>query len=141
MSDKILPPGATWITPYIVVSNVDDMIKFYEKAFAFKTTEKSPGEDGSTWHAELKYQNQMLMMGKAGAYGGTIYPPTKTGSESPINLYLYCQDVDNFYRNATQHGAISLAAPEDMFWGDRMCRLKDPDGYIWCFATFSGQRK
>ena len=23
-----------------------------------------------------------------------------------------------------------------MFWGDRMCSLRDPEGYLWSFATF-----
>jgi PhnB protein len=25
--------------------------------------------------------------------------------------------------------------PQDMFWGDRMCNLLDPDGHSWSFAT------
>jgi uncharacterized glyoxalase superfamily protein PhnB len=26
-----------------------------------------------------------------------------------------------------------------MFWGDRMVRLRDPDGYLWSFATKVGE--
>jgi uncharacterized glyoxalase superfamily protein PhnB len=26
-------------------------------------------------------------------------------------------------------------APQDMFYGDRVCTLVDPDGHIWYFAT------
>ena len=44
-------------------------------------------------------------------------------------------DVDSLYEAALKAGAKSLGAPENMFWGDRMCRLQDLDGYIWCFAT------
>lgn len=31
-----------------------------------------------------------------------------------------------------------LAEPEDMFSGDRMVQLPDPDGYPWSFATVVG---
>jgi PhnB protein len=29
--------------------------------------------------------------------------------------------------------------PADMFWGDRMCSLTDPDGHTWNFATHTGK--
>jgi PhnB protein len=134
------PTGASWITPYIIVSNLDDILPFYEQAFCFETLNSVQGSDGSAWHAELRYQDQMLMMGKAGAYGGITQSPRYSGVDSPINLYLYCDDVDNFYQNAIDQGAKCLGAPEDMFWGDRMCRLQDPEGYIWCFATHFGDK-
>ena len=46
--------------------------------------------------------------------------------------------MDTFYEKALQQGAKSLSAPEDMFWGDRMCSLQDPEGYSWYFATHLG---
>lgn len=129
------PPHATWVSPYITVENIDTAIPFYQKAFGFEKLDAVPGEDGSTWHAELRYKNQLLMLGKAGAYKPG-QSPKMSGVESPMNLYLYCEDVDSFYQNAIASGAESLEAPSDMFWGDRMCRLKDKDGYVWCFATY-----
>jgi uncharacterized glyoxalase superfamily protein PhnB len=50
-------------------------------------------------------------------------------------LYVYCDDVDKFFARATAAGAKVVAPPTDMFWGDRMCRISDPDGYEWSFAT------
>ncbi len=133
------PEGAPWISPYIIVKDVDKAVNFYENAFGFEKIQAVAGEDNTTWHAELRYNDHMIMFGKSGAYGGKTLPPLESGIESPINLYLYCEDVDDFYNKALQAGATSLSEPEDTFWNDRMCRLQDPDGYVWCFATYQGE--
>lgn len=140
-SSSARPAGVTWVSPHFTAKNVDELIPFYQKAFGFEVLEAAKGPDGTTWHAELRYKDQMIMIGKSGAYGGTTKSPLETGIESPMNLYIYCEDVDNFYQHAVKSGAKSLAAPEVMFWGDKMCRLQDPEGYFWCFATHVGVTK
>lgn len=132
---ELLPPNATWVSPYIIVADVDKAAEFYKNAFGMKVHEIMPGEDGISVHGELHYKNHLLMIGKQGAYGGKSLSPKTSGVESPMNLYIYCEDVDAFYKHALAHGAVSSTAPEDTFWGDRMCRIKDPDNYVWCFAT------
>jgi uncharacterized glyoxalase superfamily protein PhnB len=47
---------------------------------------------------------------------------------------LYCDDVDALYKQATSNGAQSKMEPNDAFWGDRVCQVIDPDGYLWMFA-------
>jgi uncharacterized glyoxalase superfamily protein PhnB len=93
------------------------------------------GEDGSTFHAEIKYKSQMIMLAKEGSFEGMAKAPVSINAESPMNLYVYCENVDEFYKTAVAAGAKSISEPQDMFWGDRMCRLKDLDGYAWAFAT------
>jgi len=133
------PEGAPWISPYVIVQDVDQAAHFYETAFGFEKIHLVAGEDNSCWHAEMKYRDHLIMFGKAGTYGGKTKPPRANGIESPINLYLYCEDVDEFHEHAIRAGAKSVSAPEDTFWNDRMCRLEDPDGYVWCFATYLGE--
>lgn len=141
MTAQPRPEGVTWVSPYITVKDADRAVNFYEKAFHFEKRDMVPGQDGTTWHAELKYKDQLLMLGKEGVWGGQTLSPQTSRVESPMNLYLYCEDVDAFHKHAIANGAESVGQPEDMFWGDRMCRLKDPDGYVWCFATFLGEHK
>jgi len=129
------PANVPWLIPYLTVQDVDKAADFYVKAFKFEAKELVPGEDGTTWHAELIYQDQMIMLGKENAWGNTTKPPVSNGIESPMGLYLYTQDVDKFYQQALANEAQSVSKPEDMFWGDRMCRLKDLDGFIWSFGT------
>ena len=132
------PEGTPWISPYVIVSNVDKAADFYVDAFGFEKIHLVAGEDGTSWHAEMRYQDHLIMFGKSGAYGGKTKSPNESQMESPINLYLYCENVDQFYQHALKSGAKSLSEPEDTFWNDRMCRVQDPDGYVWCFATYLG---
>lgn len=136
-----LPPETSWVSPYITVTNVDEAVKFYQKAFHFELKNLVPGEDGTGWHAEMHYHKQLIMCGKQGTYGSQTKSPLSSGVESPITLYIYCEDVDQFYQDAVINGAQGIAEPEDMFWGDRMCRLMDLDNYIWCFATYKPEAK
>lgn len=128
-----------WITPYLMVKDVNESMAFYEKAFGMEKRDIANAEDGTAAHGELKYQGQLLMIGKEGGYGGTSRTPTTSGIESPITLYLYCENVDSFHEKAVNAGAESLGMPMDSFWGDRFCRLKCPNGYIWLFATHMTQ--
>lgn len=124
-----------WVSPYITVKDAQAALDFYQKAFGFQKKDAIKGDDGSIWHAEMRYKNQLLMLGKEGAYDKAALSPQTSKVESPISLYLYCENVDQFYWSAIAGGAKSLMAPQDMFWGDRMCKLECPDGYVWTFAT------
>ena len=135
------PAGVCWVSPYITVQDAEQAVEFYKKAFGFEVKESIPDESGKIVHAELAYQGELIMLGAAGAYGGLTKSPAMSGVLSPMNLFLYCHDVDAFYKHALACGATSKAAPEDMFWGDRMCKIVDPDGYEWAFATHLGEQK
>jgi PhnB protein len=128
-------PAVFPVSPYLIVRNVAEAVHFYEKAFQFQLSEINPGDDGIPLHAEMTYQGQLMMCGKEGAYGSPLKAPLTSGVESPITLCVYCEDVDKFYTMSLAHGAKSVSAPEDMFWGHRMCQLQDLDGYTWCFMT------
>lgn len=129
------PDRATWLTPYMTVRDIDQATQFYQDAFGFELLDKAEGDDGTSWHAEMRYKDQLIMMGKEGAWGGETKTPASTRNECPIGLYLYTENLDDFYKKAVEAGAISLQEPEAMFWGDRMCQLKDKDDYVWSFAT------
>lgn len=129
------PTDFPWVSPYIIVQDVVAAMEFYHKAFNFKPREQTPNEEGVIDHGEMTYKDQILMFGRQGAFGGTTKAPVASNIESPMNLYAYCEDVDAFYHHAVANGAKSLMEPEETSWGDRMCRLQDPNGYVWAFAT------
>lgn len=129
------PEGFTWVTPYLVVKDVDVAINFYQIAFGFVKKDAIKGHDGTTWHAEMKYKDQVLMLGKEEASGNNSQAPQTSKLTSPMSLFLYCENVDAFYVSALAAGAKSIMVTQDMFWGDRMCKLACPDGYVWAFAT------
>lgn len=133
------PAGTPWISPYLTVRNAEAAIDFYQRAFGFKKKDAMLGPDGKVMHAEMSYQDCLIMMSPENAYGGPCKAPATSKQLPPITLYVYCEDVEALCAQARDAGAKVLAAPQDMFWGDRMCRLEDPDGYIWAFATKVGE--
>jgi len=129
------PPGTPWISPYLTVKDADAALDFYQRAFGFEKKSVMPGPDGRTSHVELGWHDGMIMFGPEGAYGSTTKAPASSGAASPVTLYVYCDDVDALFARATAAGAKVIFPPQDMFWGDRLCKLTDPDGHIWNFAT------
>jgi len=126
--------GAPTLSVYLTVRDSEKSIAFYEKGFGFKLKDAAKGESGKIEHVEMTFEDALIMFAPEGAFGGISRAPKTSGTEVPIIIYLYCRDVDAIYKSAIAAGAMSVMVPDDMFWGDRMCRVNDPDGYTWCFA-------
>lgn len=47
---------------------------------------------------------------------------------------LYCDDVDSHFQKAVAEGATVFHEPYDADWGERVCKVADPDGHSWSFA-------
>ena len=128
---KHVPQGYAWVNPYLIAGNVKRLVEFYEKAFGMKCTMSMPGPDGDYVHAEVRHEDQVIMVGhspdqKAAPHaGGTI----------PIQLYVYTKNVDQFVEHAQKAGATIKEPPTDKFYGDRVARIDDPEGFAWYFAT------
>jgi PhnB protein len=128
------PANMPWITPCLTVKDADVASTFYEKAFGFEKRFSMPGPDGRTAHAEVGWCDGLVMLGPESATGPCKSPAT-TGVRPSNSLYVYCDDVDALFQRATKGGATVEMPPKEMFWGDRVCTLIDPDGYRWSFAT------
>lgn len=128
-------PGMPWLSPYLTVRDAAAALDFYQRAFGFRKKNIMTGPDGRILHAEMFWQDSVIMFGPEGAYGNQTRAPVTNGTPSPVSLYVYCDDVDTLFIHATRAGARAIFSPQDMFYGDRVCRLSDPDGHTWNFAT------
>jgi PhnB protein len=128
------PNNMPWLTPCLTVKDVDAAVAFYEKAFGFERRFSMPGPEGRTVHAEVAWHDAVVMLGCECAERSCKSPAT-AGVRPANSLYLYCDDVDAVAKRAAAAGAKVESPPQDMFWGDRVCNLVDPDGYNWSFAT------
>ena len=128
------PKGSPTIIPSITVSNMERSIAFYTKAFGFYLTFKNTAQNGEISYADMDFLDTRIMLLPEGAYGNQSKTPAHSGQQSSMVLYIYCHDVDAHYKQATASGAKELEPPKEMFWGDRMCKVADPDGYHWTFA-------
>jgi lactoylglutathione lyase len=63
----------------------------------------------------------------------------EVGSQPHFELFVYVDDVDAQVEELRRDGVGVLREPEDMFWGERVAYVADPDGNpIALAATPSG---
>lgn len=50
------------------------------------------------------------------------------------HIYIFCDEVDQYFRDVTDKGAVILTPPDDRSYGIRDFTVKDPDGNILAFG-------
>jgi PhnB protein len=129
-----IPEGFSSITPVFVCKDSRKAIDFYKQAFGAQELLVMPGPNGNgVMHAQLKIGNSIIMLGDEVPQMSCKSVETLGGS--PVNIYLYVENVDQAFRRALEAGAQSLEAVEDQFWGDRVGTVQDLFGYRWTLAT------
>ncbi|HYH00244.1 MAG TPA: VOC family protein [Terriglobales bacterium] len=128
-----IPAGYHSVTPYIIVTDSNEAIEFYKRAFGAEEIMRMPGPGGRIIHAEIRIGDSVVMLSDE-------YPDM--GNKAPINagcttaaLMVYVPDVDASYAKAVAAGAKSAMPVENMFWGDRYGQVIDPYGHRWSLAT------
>lgn len=130
---KPIPDGMHSLTPHLVCAGAADAIEFYKKAFNAAEVSRLPGPKGKLLHAMIRIGDSALMLTDESPDWGTLGPRSLKGS--PVTIHLYVEDIDAFVARAVAAGAKITMPTENMFWGDRYCRLDDPFGHHWSVAT------
>jgi PhnB protein len=128
-----IPKGYHTITPSLTVRNAAEAIEFYKEALGAEELVRMSGPDGKITHAELKIGDSVIFLGDEIPNMGNKSPQTLGGSSG--SLFLYVEDVDQFYERAVHTGAKPTMPPTDMFWGDRYSTFVDPYGHTWGVGT------
>jgi PhnB protein len=128
-----VPAGYHTVTPYLVCRGAAGAIDFYKRAFGAKEKMRMPGPDGRVAHAEIQIGDSRVMLGDEFPEMGARSPEALGGSAGSV--FLYVKNVDAFADKAVAAGATVLMPIQDMFWGDRYGKLKDPFGHEWSIAT------
>jgi PhnB protein len=119
-----VPKGYANVTPILNLADASAFITFTKAAFGGKLRMTMPGPDGKIVHAEVEVGDSLVMCTDA------VREPAR-----PSGLFLYTENVDKAFDKAVKAGAKALMPPQDMFWGDRMARIEDPQGNTWGIAT------
>jgi len=135
MTDKVtpIPEGFHTLTPHLVVRDAERAIEFYQQGLGAQLLRKAYGPGGKVMHALLKIGDSMLMLADEFPDWGSFGPKSLKGSS--VTIHLYVEDVDAFVAHAAAAGAKITMPLQDMFWGDRYCKLEDPFGHQWSVAT------
>lgn len=132
---KLIPDGASALTPYLVVSNAAEMIEFYKKVFGAVETMRLKQPDGRIGHAQLTINGASLMLSDEFPEMGFLSPKSLGGARSPVSIHLYVENADQVYERAPAAGATSLRKLEDHFYGERNGQVRDPSGRCWDIST------
>ena len=131
---KGIPEGYNSLMPTLMFKDSRKAIDFYKRAFGAQERFLMPGPDGrGVMHAEIAIGGSVIMMGDENPQF-----PCKSAESiggSPVNFYVYLENVDEAFRQAVAAGAEGVMPVEEMFWGDRAGTVKDPFGYSWTLAT------
>ena len=128
------------VIPYLTVSDAIASLAFYQQAFGFKRGETVSLPDGRLIQVVMHHAGAVAVkFSPEGICSGSMQAPVTSGAENPIVLYVPCRKVDDLTARARAAGATIAFEPQDMFWGERIARIVDPDGYVWCFAAKVGK--
>jgi PhnB protein len=133
---EAIPEKYRGAIPYLCVKGAAEALEFYKRAFGAEELERVNMPGGIVGHAEITIgggSGAVVMLADEFPDMGFRGPRSIGGS--PVVIHLYVNDVDGFTKRAIEAGAKVLEPVADKFYGDRSCKLEDPFGHIWNFAT------
>jgi PhnB protein len=122
-----LPPTKGSLVPYLMVRDANAASKFYQKAFGAEEVSRMPVPNGTKLiHCHLYLNGHSLMMNDPMPEHG--HP---LEAQQGCTLTLIVDDIDAWFKRATDAGCEVVTPIATMFWGDRFAALKDPFGVSW----------
>jgi PhnB protein len=127
-----MPAGHRTATPFLVVRDAAEAIDFYIRAFGAKELMRVE-DNGRISHAQFRIGNSRFMLADEQPETGVRGPRSFGGS--PLRIFLYVANVDNFVGRAVAIGAKLQQPVDEKRYGDRSGCLEDPFGHMWHVAT------
>ena len=135
MSKKIgIPANMPALIPHLHFNgNCRSAVDWYQVALGaeLEAPPVSTPDGKQIMHAMLRINGSPFMV--ADSWPGWEHGPREGAT---AGMWIYVEDCDALWKGATEvEGAEVLMPLADMFWGDRMGKLKDPFGHTWSIAT------
>jgi uncharacterized glyoxalase superfamily protein PhnB len=108
--------------PILSTRDLPRLVAFYETALGGEVGYRFT-DDGADVYVSLTLGGAALGIG-----WDPQTPPAEVGDRAA--LWFYVDDVDEAYAAAIEAGASPVAEPERMPWGERVARVRDPDGTL-----------
>ena len=118
-----IPARYSRVDPWVISPDTAAEISFLETAFGAVETRGSRMLDaaGRIAHVEVEIGDSVVML--FDAHAG--WPPT------PAHLRVYVADVGEAFDRAVAAGARPVTRPTGLAFGERVARLRDPQGHLW----------
>jgi uncharacterized glyoxalase superfamily protein PhnB len=122
------------VYPSLYYDDAAAALDFLERAFGFTRRLVVPGPDGRVVHAELTLGTGIVMLGSARPERGCLSPRGLAGVSGGLSVRI--GDPDAHCARARAAGALIVQEPRDEEYGARGYLARDPEGHLWCFATY-----
>jgi PhnB protein len=118
-----VPPRYARVTAWVISQDTDAELRFLTSVLGAVETSGSRmlDPDGDIGHVEVELGDSVIMLfdAKPG------WPPT------PAHLRVYVDDVVATVEEAVAHGARVVTRPTLLAFGERVARVRDPQGHLW----------
>ncbi len=119
--------------PHLIVSDGKAAIEFYLRVFGGKAGDMTLAPDGKrVMHGEIVLDGHKLFLSDefTEQEGGTCKMPQTLGGTC-VRITLQTENADAIVQRAVASGAKVIMALQDMFWGARYAKIRDPFGHEW----------
>jgi uncharacterized glyoxalase superfamily protein PhnB len=110
----------TELFPILSTRDLDRALGFYRDLLGGTVTYEFAGPDGASAYVAIDIAGSHLGIGKD--------PEASEGGGRAISLWVYTDDCDAAVERLRAAGVRITEEPADQPWGERVARVRDPDG-------------
>lgn len=128
------------IIPSIRYNHCEQAIEWLCAAFGFEVHLKVSGDAGTIAHAQLIYNDCMIMLGSVNdgdEFGKLNASPAQLEGQNTATIYMVVADVEAHYKNAIKKHAEIVVDIKDEDYGGRGYTCRDLEGHLWSFGTYN----
>jgi PhnB protein len=121
--ETVVPARYSRVDPWVISADTEAEIAFLEGVFDARETPGSRmlAPDGRIGHVEVEVGDAVIMMFDA----GPGWPPL------PSHVRVYVADTQKVVDRAVAAGARVVTQPTELAFGERVARVRDPQGHLW----------
>ena len=119
--------------PHVIVSDGLAALDFYKEVFGGEEGDRMMARDGKRlMHGEVVLDGHKLFVSDefSEEEGGTCKLPATLGGTC-VRITLQVNNADLLVERAVARGARIIMPVQDMFWGARYGKIRDPFGHEW----------
>lgn len=127
-----MPARLTGIAPHFLVEDVGRATDYYRDRLGFSVM---PGSRDPATFAMVSRDTARLQLSRMeGGRGGS----NRKWKPSVADIYIWVNNVDELYRELVARQADIVGPMQRKHYGTMELEVRDPDGYILCFAQYVG---
>jgi len=118
--------------PVLYAKDVEGVARFY-MLLGFEEHFRLPDQHGSPGYIGLRRDGAELAVTTESSPRALVGVEPAAGPRH--ELFVYVDDVDRAVAELRSQGVSVLRDPDDMFWGERLAWVSDPEGNVVSLAT------